>query len=264
MANVYIGTSGYSYQDWIGCFYPDGTPEKDFLACYAAAFPFVELNFSYYSMPAAGLLERLTEKVGPSFLFAIKAHKSLTHEITDRLEKDLDDYKKGIDPLLQRQKLAAVLVQFPYSFHYTDENRRHLDRITRSLSGLPLALEFRNEEWVQDRVIEGLVERKAAFVNVDQPELPQLIKPSAHVTADLAYIRFHGRNKQNWWTGDNVSRYDYLYSDEELTDWQERIRLIVKKVRMLLIAFNNHSRGQAVQNARRLKELLLADGIGAE
>ncbi len=264
MTKVYIGTSGYSYKDWIGCFYPEGTADRDFLSCYAAAFPFVELNFSYYSMPTPALLERMTQKVGPEFRFAVKSHKSLTHEISDRLEKDVEDYKRGVQPLVDRGQLAAVLVQFPYSFHYSDANRRHLDLIIQSLTGLPLACEFRNSEWVRDPVLTGLAERRAAFVNVDQPDLPKLIKPSAHVTADFAYIRFHGRNKENWWTGDNVSRYDYLYSDDELSDWLERLREIVKRVRVLLIAFNNHSRGQAVQNARRLKELLLADGIGTE
>jgi uncharacterized protein YecE (DUF72 family) len=261
MAKIFIGTSGYSYIDWVGPFYPAGTPESDFLSFYAARFPFVELNFSYYSLPAAPLITRLAEKTGGGFLFAIKAHKSLTHEITDRLDKDIETYRRGVQPLVDAQKLAAVLVQFPYSFHYNDANRRHLDRLTRGLEGLPTAFEFRNEEWVQERVLEELKKRNAAFVNVDQPELPKLIKPSEHVTAEPAYIRFHGRNKKNWWAGDNVSRYDYLYSDEELAGWVDRIRSMLKLVRVLLITFNNHSRGQAIQNAGRLKELLAADNI---
>jgi uncharacterized protein YecE (DUF72 family) len=263
MARIYIGTSGYSYADWVGPFYPAGTREKDFLGYYAGRFPFVELNFSYYSMPTATQTERLIEKTGSEFLFAIKAHKSLTHEITDRLEKDIEAYRQGIQPLAEKQKLAAVLVQFPYSFHYTDENRMRLDRLTRGLAGLPLALEFRSDEWVKDHVFEELRKRNVAFVNVDEPELPKLIRPSEIVTAEPAYIRFHGRNKKNWWTGDNVSRYDYLYGDEELAGWLDRIRVIVKAVKVLLITFNNHSRGQAIQNARRLKELLAAEKIEA-
>jgi uncharacterized protein YecE (DUF72 family) len=261
MAKIYIGTSGYSYADWVGPFYPTGTAEQDYLACYASRFPFVELNFSYYSMPAAPLIERLMGKTNSEFLFAIKTHKSLTHEVTDRFTQDIDAYKRGIAPLAEKQRLAAVLVQFPYSFHYTDVNRRYLDRLTRGLVGLLLALEFRSDEWVRDQVIEELKKRSAAFVNVDQPELPKLIRPSAVVTADPAYIRFHGRNKQNWWTGDNASRYDYLYSDVELSGWIERIRATLALARVLLITFNNHARGQAVQNARRLKELLVAEKI---
>ncbi|HDY87707.1 MAG TPA: DUF72 domain-containing protein, partial [bacterium] len=96
-----------------------------------------------------------------------------------------------------------------------------------------------------------------AFVCVDQPDLPGLLRPEAVVTGDLAYVRFHGRNRQNWWQGDNTSRYDYLYSKEELFSWVERIRYLAAQVRLLLVAFNNHSRGQAVQNARELRNLVL-------
>ncbi|MBN2351962.1 MAG: DUF72 domain-containing protein [Spirochaetales bacterium] len=261
MAKIFVGTSGYSYADWVGPFYPAGTAEKDFLGFYASQFSFVELNFSYYSMPSPPLIDRLAEKTGSDFVFAVKAHRSLTHEVTDGFERDLGAFREGVKPLAERGKLAAVLVQFPYSFHYNDQNRRRLDRLTRGLSGLPAAVEFRNAEWAQERVIEGLRERGAAFVNVDQPELPKLLKPGSLVTADHGYIRFHGRNKKNWWTGDNVSRYDYLYGEEELTGWIERIRSMLSLVRVLLITFNNHARGQAVQNARRLKELLAAEKI---
>ncbi len=263
MAKVLIGTSGYSYADWVGPFYPAGTGERDYLPYYASQFSFVELNFSYYSMPSAPLMDRLAAKTGSEFTFAVKSHKSLTHEVTDRLDKDVEAFRNGIRPLQDAGKLAAVLVQFPYSFHYTDENRVRLDRLTHGLAGLPTAVEFRNEEWVRDRVLEELKKRGAGFVNVDQPELPKLIRPSAHVTADPGYVRFHGRNKLNWWTGDNVSRYDYLYNDEELSGWIDRIRAMLSLVRVLLITFNNHSRGQAIVNARRMKELLAAEKIEA-
>jgi uncharacterized protein YecE (DUF72 family) len=261
MAKIYIGTSGYSYKDWVGPFYPEDTPENAFLAYYAAQFPFVELNFSYYSMPNAPLIEKLIEKTPPGFLFAVKAHKSITHEITDQFEKEVASFQEGIAPLTRHQRLAAVLVQFPYRFHYTPPNRLHLDRLTRLLAGLPLAIEFRNDEWLQEKVREELKNRNASFVNVDQPALPRLMKPGGIVTGDPAYIRFHGRNGQNWWKGDNVTRYDYFYSDEELAGWIEHIRTIVNQVKVLLVSFNNHSRGQAIRNAKKLKELLAAENM---
>ncbi len=263
MAKIFVGTSGYSYADWVGPFYPSGTAERDYLGFYASHFSFVELNFSYYAMPSAPLIERLADKTGSDFVFAVKAHRSLTHEITDRFDQDLDAFRGGVAPLAERGKLAAVLVQFPYSFHYNDRNRRHLDRLTRGLEGLPAAVEFRNAEWARERVTGGLKERGAAYVNVDQPALPKLLKPSGLVTADLGYIRFHGRNEKNWWTGDNVSRYDYLYGEEELAGWIDRLRAMLSLVRVLLVTFNNHARGQAVQNARRFKELLAAEKIEA-
>jgi uncharacterized protein YecE (DUF72 family) len=125
------------------------------------------------------------------------------------------------------------------------------------MDGFPVAVEFRNNEWHKDHVYESFIARGICYVNVDMPDLPKLLAPSALVTAPLAYVRFHGRNKKNWWQGDNVTRYDYLYNDEELCDWTDRIKHILQKAKILLITFNNHSRGQAVMNARKMNELLL-------
>ncbi len=253
---VLIGTSGYSYEDWIGPFYPEGTDKKDFLSYYASQFPVVELNFSYYAQPAASTLERMIERTPESFRFAIKAHRSLTHEIGEDLPKNVERYRRGIEPLVASNRLAAVLFQFPYSFHYSPQSRRHLQALCESFAGLPKAVEFRGAEWQRDSVYQGLQEVNTAFVNVDEPRLPRLPTPTEVITSELGYIRFHGRNRANWWTGDNVSRYDYLYSSEELDPWLPMIERMLSKSRMLLVIFNNHSRGKAIQNARELQARL--------
>jgi uncharacterized protein YecE (DUF72 family) len=257
MNQILIGTSGYSYKDWVGPFYPKGTETSDYLSFYSKEFCFVELNFSYYKQPESFMLERMLKKVPTDFHFAIKAHRSITHEMTDSLSHDIKLYKEGIKPLKEANQLAAVLLQFPYSFHYTPQNRKHLDHICAQMDGFPVAVEFRNNEWHKDHVFESFKARGICYVNVDMPDLPKLLAPSALVTAPLAYVRFHGRNKKNWWQGDNVTRYDYLYNDEELCDWTDRIKHILQKAKILLITFNNHSRGQAVMNARKMNELLL-------
>ncbi|MBN1697670.1 MAG: DUF72 domain-containing protein [Spirochaetales bacterium] len=256
MKEIYIGTSGYSYKDWIGPVYPPGTNQKDFLSYYSEEFSIVELNFSYYRQPEAGMLEQMIKKSRDGFLFSIKAHKALTHEIDEHLEEQIGLYKKGIDPLMDHGRLGAVLFQFPYSFHYTDENRRSLDTITKAFDGFPTVIEFRSDEWVRESVVETLASRNVGFVNVDEPDLPRLIKPGDIVTSDIGYIRFHGRNKANWWQGTNTSRYDYLYRESELAEWIVRIEKIIETAKIILIAFNNHYKGQAVQNARMLKEML--------
>lgn len=257
MSQVLIGTSGYSYKDWVGPFYPPGTETSDYLSFYSKEFNFVELNFSYYKQPDAFMLERMLNKVPENFYFSIKGHRTMTHEITDSFSQDIQTYKHGIKPLLESRKLGALLLQFPYSFHYTPQNRKHLDKISTELADYPLAVEFRNNEWHNDHVFESFKARRICYVNVDMPDLPKLLAPSGVVTSALGYVRFHGRNKNMWWRGDNVTRYDYLYSDEELGDWVDRIKQILNKAKILLITFNNHSRGQAVVNARKLKELLL-------
>ncbi len=262
MEGLYIGTSGYSYADWVGPVYPEGTPKGEFLALYAARFDFVELNFSYYSMPTAVNVQRMVERTPPGFVFSIKAHRSLTHEIEGVIAGQADLFKEGIAPLVEADRLGAVLLQFPYSFHYEPDARRYLDRLCRLLEPLPLAVEFRNSEWQRDSVFTAMRQRGIGYVNVDEPDLPRLPRPSDTVTADLSYVRFHGRNRENWWKGDNSSRYDYLYSDDELVDWMSRVLRIMEKSRYLIVAFNNHFRGQAVRNANRLRHLITERGSG--
>jgi uncharacterized protein YecE (DUF72 family) len=253
---VLIGTSGYSYEDWVGPFYPEGLNRREYLSFYAAEFPVVELNFSYYTQPEASTLERMIEKTPESFRFAIKAHQSLTHNIGEDLPRAIRRYRQGIQPLIESGRLAAVLLQFPYSFHYTPASRRHLQRLCQSFAELPKAVEFRGNEWLRDSVYRGLSDVRAAFVNVDEPRLPELPGPTEVVSSELAYLRFHGRNAANWWKGDNVSRYDYLYAAEELSEWLPMIERMLARAGMLLVIFNNHSRGQAIQNARELQGLL--------
>jgi len=105
-------------------------------------------------------------------------------------------------------------------------------------------------------VYAELEQRNIGIVNTDSPELDKLPEPSSLATSDRGYVRFHGRNRENWWSGDNVSRYDYLYSDEELKEWAARIEKVLAKVKVLFLAFNNHHKGQAVVNAFQLASLL--------
>jgi len=261
MPEILIGTCGYSYGDWVGPVYPEGTRQEDFLGLYASRFPAVELDFTYYQMPKASALERMAAVTPPSFRFALKAHRSLTHEPGEDALKDVAAFREGIDPLVRAGKLSAVLLQFPYGFHYDPGSRRRLAALLEGLSGLPLAVEFRNDDWRRDSVIEGLRDRGAALVGVDEPDLPRLPRPSTEVTSPLAYVRFHGRNGENWWKGDNVSRYDWLYSEAELREWVPRIRAILQKASVLLAFFNNHRRGMAAQNARDLRRILKEENL---
>jgi uncharacterized protein YecE (DUF72 family) len=261
MARILIGTSGYSYVDWVGPVYPPGTRKEEFLSFYAREFPIVELNFSYYAQPSQRTLERMVENTPEGFQFCLKAHRSMTHEIGETWESDIQTFRKGIEPLLGSGRLAAVLLQFPYSFSYTPESRERLATLTEKLSGIPLAVEFRKSEWMNEKVTAGLRERGIALVSVDEPSLPRLLSPTTEVTSDLSYVRFHGRNAKNWWAGDNTSRYDYLYDGKELGEWVERVKVILQKARVLLLFFNNHARGRAVTNAREMKEILAAQGL---
>jgi len=261
MGRVLVGTSGYSYRDWVGPFYPAGLPAQEYLSFYTSQFPVVELNFSYYHQPEPAMLRRMAESTPPGFQFALKAHRSMTHEIGESWERDIDTFKAGVRPLADAGKLAAVLLQFPYSFAYTVESRTRLAALCAGLSGLPLAVEFRKSEWLSEPVLEGLRSRGVALVSVDEPALPKLLPPTAEVTADLSYVRFHGRNKEAWWTGTNVTRYDYRYQKEELVGWVDRIKAMLERARTIVLFFNNHAGGNAAQNAREMRTILDGEGI---
>lgn len=255
MPDIHIGTSGYSYEDWRGVLYPAELSKNGFLEYYALCFPFVELNYSYYSMPSRHSLQSMVERTPAGFRFAIKAHKSLTHEVGADWRQAAASYRQSVEILAERQRLVCVLLQLPYSFHHTPDNRQYLSKLIDALQPLPLAVEFRNNEWSGPRVYEELERRAVASVMLDQPELPGLPAAAEMVTGGLAYFRLHGRNEANWWQGDNVSRYDYLYSVEELGQIQARLRRLAKSA-TLYVAFNNHAAGKAVRNARELKKLL--------
>lgn len=252
-----VGTSGYDYPEWEGVFYPHGIGRKEYLGTYSETMSTVELNFSYYGMPSPKNIASLIEKARRPIDFAIKAHKSLTHEIvTATWKESVAAFMRGISPLAEAGCLCAILFEFPYSFHYREEQRRYLDKLLKAFSSYPIALEFRNAEWITARLIEGLKERNVALCALDMPRLEGLPPVSDIVTSpDLAYVRFHGRNTAAWWGGDAGSRYEYCYSRDELSLWLPRLETMGAQAKKLRIFFNNHRRGNAAENAKTLQML---------
>ena len=161
-----------------------------------------------------------------------------------------------MEPLHADGQLGRVLAQFPMSFHDTSDNREHLGRLLERFARLPLAVEFRHASWNNGEALALLREHSAAFVNIDQPALNGNLPATDHVTAETAYFRFHGRNAAKWFGPDtsNVERYNYLYSERELTPWVARIAKA--RAKNVFVVLNNHFRGQAVANALELQHAL--------
>jgi uncharacterized protein YecE (DUF72 family) len=263
MAKILIGTCGYSYKEWVGPFYPEGAKADDYLSYYAGQFPTVEIDYTYYRMPQADKLRRMLEIGGPDLTFSIKATDTLTHRIDPNKWRDeAKTYIKAIEPMLTAGRLEGVLFQFPYSFHYNDNNRKHLDSLLKEFTGIPSVVEFRHNDWVNNRVFEGLKNRGVAYASLDLPDLKGLPPVLDVSTSPLAYFRLHGRNADSWWESSNSKeRYDYLYSDAELEGAVERIKLIMTKAERLLVYFNNHTFGKATRNALTLKKILEKAGL---
>lgn len=252
---IQIGTSGFSYKDWGGHFYPPDLPDRDQLRFYASEFPTVELNVTYYRVPERYTVESWVRKTPESFLFAVKAYQGITHE---REAPDFKAFIAGLSPLLDSHKFGCVLAQFPYSFHAVDENRDYLKRVKDGFGDLPVVVEFRNVDWVSDETFDLLRRLNLGFCCVDEPHLPGLMPPIAVATGPVAYLRFHGRNARKWYAHEEAwERYDYTYSTDELREWVPKVRELDAAAPLTLVYFNNHFEGQAVKGARDLGQLLL-------
>jgi uncharacterized protein YecE (DUF72 family) len=251
---IRIGTSGFSYDDWIGPFYPPDLPAREHLSYYAREFPTVELNVTYYRVPEPRTVSGWVRKTPDDFLFAVKAFQGLTHE---RGEPDFPGFVSALEPLIESGKLGCVLAQFPYSFHPKPENEDYLRRLREGFAALPVVVELRNAGWVKPETFELLRSLGLGYCCVDEPRLKGLMPPIAVATGPVAYVRFHGRNAAKWYAHDEAwERYNYLYEESELREWAPKLKALDQQAPVTLVYFNNHYQGKAAQGARDLAPLL--------
>lgn len=267
MAQFYFGTAGWSYKDWEGIVYPEkrtaGLHPLLFLTKY---INIVEVNSTFYRPPAFHISLSWTKKIEShaNFLFTVKLHQIFTHQRKDFSQKDVDDFKFGIEPLRSRERLAAIFIQFPWSFLYTTSHVEYLIALFKLFSDYPLALEVRHGSWDRKSFYNLLTEYKVSYCNIDQPIFYNSIKPTAISTIpQFSYVRLHGRNYENWFKEDagRDARYDYLYSKEDLEEWVERIKELGKKSDKVFVITNNHYRGQALANALQIKNMITGEKI---
>jgi uncharacterized protein YecE (DUF72 family) len=251
---IRLGTSGFSYDDWIGPVYPPELPRWQWLGHYATLFDTVELNVTYYRHADRKTASGWVQRTPDGFLFTVKAHGSLTHE---RQDPEAAAFRESLAPLTEQGRLGCVLAQFPHSFHATPQNADYLDVLRDHLGGLPVVVEFRDAGWLRDETFEQLRRLQFGFCCVDEPQLKGLMPPLTAVTGPLAYVRLHGRNAAKWWEHEKAwERYDYTYRDEELCEWVPRLRALDAEASLTLVYANNHYRGQSVEALQALGRLL--------
>jgi len=257
--NISIGPAGWSYEDWIGPVYPPGR-KIDELLMIAGYFNCIELNSSFYRTPSQRLVQSWADRTSQrgGFTFTVKVLQRFTHERRGS-STEAHRFIHTFDPLIERGKLGAFLLQFPWSFQNTPESRSLLSTLGLWFKGFPAAVELRHGSWHSPDTSSLLSSSDLAFCNIDQPVIGLSMPPTEIVTDPrLAYIRLHGRNRKNWVRTDagRDDRYDYLYSDSEMAEWKERAERVAAKVERLYIITNNHFRGQALVNAFQLKFLI--------
>ena len=258
--DVLVGTSGYSFRDWVGPFYPAHTPSRAFLEYYARRFPVVEVNSTYYGIPKPATMASLARRSPEGFRFVVKLHQSMTHEPGLDPTK-IREFLDAIAPMKQSGKYDGLIAQFPWRFRRDAAGKAHLEALRAALPGEPLHVEFRNDTWAHPKLESWLRERDLGYVAVDEPVLPGLMPPLALLTTDTAYVRFHGRNAAAWWGPKGVDRYDWEYSRPELEEWLEKITKLAEQAKRTYLFFNNCHAGQAARSAKLMQELLRRQGI---
>lgn len=265
MNNYLIGTAGWSYKDWEGIVYPQPKPSSFHpLLFLPRFFDVIEVNSTFYRPPSPRITLTWIKKIStfPHFHLSVKLHQVFSHERGNYTHHDIEQFKLGIEPLRAQARLAAILIQFPWSFTMNQANFKYLASLINHFSEYPLAVEVRHLSWHKRSFFQMLHDHGVAFCNIDQPLFSQSLPPTAYATSkDLAYVRLHGRNKKDWFRSEagRDERYDYLYSPQELTEWVERIKILKQKAVKVVVITNNHYRGQAVVNALQIKSALTGE-----
>ena len=259
MADIRIGTSGWSYSDpadkggWVGVFYANKSMKK--LPYYSQYFNTAEFDSIYYekfySKMGQKTFEGMVNSTPDNFQFSVKVPETVTRQkkisVGDGAFSAFEEFLQRISPLKKAKKLGAILFQMSPNFTVDDFKNAEsfLGKLPR---GYDYALEFRHASWQTEGALELLKHYNIASVMTDSPDPKLQFLAQPIVTADHAFIRYHGRNIKFW--------YNYLYSKQELEPWVKKVNEIMKQTRILRAYYNNHPMGQAVINALQFKEML--------
>jgi len=264
---ILVGPAGWSYPDWKGILYPPRRPKGFHEAAYLADFfDTIEINTSFYHPLKPEFAAQWLRQVAANsrFLFTAKLWQKFTHQDDTTIE-DVKIVRAGFDVLRDAQRLGAVLLQFPFSFHHTPENLTRLNNILDAFRVYPLVVEVRHASWAKKEFYELLHERGVGFCNIDQPVIGRSIKPSERVTSPIGYVRLHGRRYDTWFSDDPASppseRYNYLYSEQELEPWAKRIEHVAESAKTTFVVTNNHFEAKGIVNALQLINLLTGNKL---
>jgi uncharacterized protein YecE (DUF72 family) len=296
MGDVHVGTCSWTEKTMVDLWYPKGvTSPEQRLRYYSSRFDTVEIDSSFYGIPRREYAEAWAKRTPDDFVFHVKAYgmttghgvdvRSLPPELRDfefatrhgrvhdpdpdMVDAAFDLFLDSIEPLRLTGKLGGILMQYPPYFTATtpENEKRALDQIEYAackLEGYRTLVEFRHPSWVDERhlrrSLDFLSERGLCFVSVDSPQFPDrsTMPPVSAVTGDWAYVRFHGRNAATWFshTKSSADRFDYLYGEDELKEWEPQIRALASQTDETYVMFNNNKYDYAQRNAAEIATIL--------
>jgi uncharacterized protein YecE (DUF72 family) len=242
--NILLGTSGWSYREWVGPFYTE--KDKSLLQAYTRVFKTVEIDSTFYRYPSKGTVMGWARYSPEGFVYTAKLPKLITHEkkldLGQGVKEDLEKFVELMEPLWLGGKLGCLLVQLPPRYDY---NPKELEDFFKILpSHIKFAVEFRDLSWMREETWPLLEKYNVAYAVVDEPLLP----PDVRFTSSFAYFRWHGKGVRPW--------YNYRYVREELKPWVPKVKEAAEKVKTLYGYFNNHYHGYAVENCLQVLEML--------
>ncbi|OGW36303.1 MAG: hypothetical protein A2Y97_09555 [Nitrospirae bacterium RBG_13_39_12] len=297
---IYTGTCSWTEKSLIqsGEFYPGTVKTSEGrLRYYAGHFDTVEVDSTYYAIPDKRTTYLWADRTPENFIFHIKAYgaltghgidpKTLPRDIFDLLpEKDRGEryvyikepsileaisekFRETLSPLKKTDKLGMLVFQFPPWFQYRTMNLDYIRKSKELMKGLPIAVEFRHGSWLTNSSIGTtlgfLRENQLTYITADEPQYGSLatVPFIPEATTETAYFRFHGRNKENWLKKGIATtlRFAYLYSDDEMKEFNPSIQRIDRKARKTYLMFNNCHGGFAMKNALRMKEMLKTERV---
>jgi len=269
--SVKIGLGGWGDHDSL---YRTGTKSGDKLAAYTRHFPIVEIDSTFYAIQSVDRMKKWLANTPKQFRFIVKAYQGMTgHQrgqqvalTGEKREEMYAAFIRMLEPLIEENRLIAVLFQYPPWFDCSSKHVTALRAAKKRMESIPCALEFRNQTWFDGE----MKERTVAFMQnegwihtvCDEPQagvgsIPTIVE-ATH--PEVTLIRLHGRNITGWNdTGDErwrEVRYLYEYNEAELFEWVERIELLRPKSKEIMVIFNNNSGGHAADNAKQLMTLL--------
>ncbi len=274
---IFGGTSGWSYKDWVGPFYPEKTGRGfSQLGFYASFFDCVEVNSTFYRHFPPSVADKWLSEVenNPVFVFIIKLFNEFTHGNRERGAIFKDNKKivgSFLKPFIEEDKLGGVLVQFSEYFRDSPVSREHISYLSDEFNELPLFFELRHTSWYTEKGTEFIREKDINVIAIDQPALKGMKEFDPGVIGSIGYVRLHGRNAEDWSLSrkslaanksaaesintnrmDASSRYNYLYDRSELDDIEKKILRVKEKCKRIYVVANNHPMGKAVANALEL------------
>ncbi len=268
---ITIGLTGWSDHDSLQL------DAKHKLADYAAHFPLVEVDTSFYAIPSPRTTANWAAGTPDAFRFVVKAFQAMTrhkewNQYFDSENEMYQKYMEAIAPISESGKLKAILFQFPPYFQCNQENVSYLRHIQKQMGSLPVAIEFRNASWFseahQEKTLALLQELGFIHTIVDEPQVGVRSVPIVLRATDpeLTLVRMHGRNQYGWMKANSPEwrevRTLYRYNAEEIKEWAKYLTHLQKETKEVVVIFNNNSGGDAADNAKHLQEELAIEYTG--